>query len=472
MANIKSNNAVKAGFWYIICNLITNGMYFFTTPIFTRILSKEDYGIAATYQSYLNILTIIATLDLYSCIQLSKVEYEKESKEFLSSILCLSCISTGAFYLLCRLLLLIKPNILGIPTVLLDILFAEILFRNAYTLLQTQHRAFLRYKEFVGITIFTSISGQLLSALLVMNFSENQYLWKILGTAIPFFIVGTVIILLVFFQGKTFLNKEYWIFGLKISVPLIPHHLSGNLLTQFDKIVINLYIGANYTASYSLACNYALIVQVFWNSLNNAWIPWFYEEMKKDNIATIRRFVKPYALLFSFLVIGAVAIGPEIIFLLGGNAYADSIHAIPPIILGVYFQFLYSLYSNIEFYRKKTAKLAVWTVTAAICNVVLNLIFVPLFGYCTAAYTTLISYMILFLLHYRTAKKLEPRDIYCKRFLGITTMITVLLTAIIYSLYKLTVIRYLFIILFMVIGSICIFRKRKVLIDIFNAKTK
>lgn len=442
MTNTENSTALKAGFWYVICNIITNGMYFITTPIFTRILSKEDYGITATYNSWFAILTIITTLDLYSCIQLSKVEYEKEAKEFLSSILFLSSISITVFYILCRFLLLFYPSLFGMPVILTDILFAEILFRNAYTLQQTQHRAFLRYKEFVFTTILTSVTGQFLAAFLVMNAHHDQYLGRILGTAVPFFIVGTVIMLLVFYQGKTFFHKEYWLFGLKISVPLIPHHLSGNILTQFDKLIITSYAGLSFTALYSIANNYALALQIIWGSLNNAWIPWFYDKMQKNDITTIRKMVKPYTMLFSLLVVCVITAGPEAILLLGGSDYTDSIHIIPPIALAVYFQFLYSLYSNIEFYYKKTGKLALWTILAAIANVTLNYIFVPRFGYIAAAYTTLAGYLLLFVLHYLSAKKLEKRVLYSKKFLLCSTSCTLLLAAIMYALYPVLFLRY------------------------------
>lgn len=466
------NSALKAGIWYIVCNIITNGMHLITTPIFTRILSQEDYGITVTYNSWLSILTIIATLDLYSCIQLSKIEYDNESDEFLSSILGLSSISVGIFYILFRLTLLIKPNWFGMPNILIEILFAEILFRNAYTLLQTKHRAYLKYKEFVITTIITAVAGQALSAFLVITMKQDQYLGRILGTAIPFFIAGLFIIIIVFYKGKTFFNRDYWTFGLKLSVPLIPHHLSGNILTQFDRIIINMCVGVSFSALYSLASNYALIVQVVWNSLNNAWIPWFYEQMKTKNITVIQRFVKPYTIFFSIIIIGAVALGPEAIMILGGEAYMDSLCVVPPIILGIYFQFLYSLYSNIEFYHKRTAKLALWTVIAAIANMILNYIFIPRYGYVAAAYTTLISYILLFALHYRTARKLEDQDIYNTKFLSAATLITIILVVIVYNLYSTIILRYGFIIALCGLSCVYIFKNRTLFFTMLKSKKK
>ncbi|MDE5889125.1 MAG: polysaccharide biosynthesis C-terminal domain-containing protein, partial [Bacilli bacterium] len=48
------------------------------------------------------------------------------------------------------------------------------------------------------------------------------------------------------------------------------------------------------------------------------------------------------------------------------------------------------------------------TLIAASINIILNIIYIPKYGYLAAAYTTLISYLIAFILHSRYAKKIEP----------------------------------------------------------------
>ncbi len=437
-----NKKALNAGIWYVVCNVLTNGMYLITTPVFTRLLSKDDYGITVTYSSWVSILTIIATLDLYNCIQLSKVEYEKQAKEFLSSILFLSSITIFITYVVIRTGSLFVPDLLGIPQPLIDILFAEILFKNAYTLLQTQHRVFLKYKEFVAMTIVIAIAEQLLAVSLTFALTKNRYLGRILGNAIPFFLFGLITFVFVLHRGKKLFHKEYWLFGLKLSLPLIPHHLSGTILTQFDKLIITSCFGYNFTALYSIANSYTLALQIILNSLNNAWIPWFYEKMKNNDITTIRKAVKLYTLLFSVLVICVTAAAPEAILLLGGAEYMDSIRTIPPIASAVYFQFLYSLYVNIEFYYKKTRNLALWSILAAVVNIVLNNLFVPRFGYTATAYTTLAGYILLFVLHYLSAGRLDKRELYSKKFLLYVVCSTLLLIIVMYALYPVRFLRY------------------------------
>lgn len=62
------------------------------------------------------------------------------------------------------------------------------------------------------------------------------------------------------------------------------------------------------------------------------------------------------------------------------------------------------MYVNYAFYEKKTKNIAAITIVAGGLNILLNYLFIPKFGYIAASGTTLISYVVLFLLHYINVK--------------------------------------------------------------------
>ena len=51
-----NKRALKAGIWYTICNFAIRGINFITTPFFTRLISKSDYGLYSNYASWLSLL--------------------------------------------------------------------------------------------------------------------------------------------------------------------------------------------------------------------------------------------------------------------------------------------------------------------------------------------------------------------------------------------------------------------------------
>ena len=44
-----SSKAIKAGVWYTISAVLLRSISIITTPIFTRLLSTEDYGVVTSF---------------------------------------------------------------------------------------------------------------------------------------------------------------------------------------------------------------------------------------------------------------------------------------------------------------------------------------------------------------------------------------------------------------------------------------
>ena len=86
--------------------------------------------------------------------------------------------------------------------------------------------------------------------------------------------------------------------------------------------------------------------------------------------------------------------------MLGGSEYWSGISVIPILVLGVYFTFMYQFPVNFEFFHKKTQIIAMGTLLAAVVNIILNTVFIPIWGMYGAAVATAISYGILFILHF------------------------------------------------------------------------
>lgn len=53
----------KASLWFVICSVLQKGIAFLTTPLFTRVLSQEEYGTVSIYNSWLAVITILATFE-------------------------------------------------------------------------------------------------------------------------------------------------------------------------------------------------------------------------------------------------------------------------------------------------------------------------------------------------------------------------------------------------------------------------
>src|SRR5699024_7535304 len=229
------------------------------------------------YKSMLVIMSIIGTLNILTSIAVARFEYEDEEEysAYISSVVGLSTISVTVIYLISRLLIQFFGSPLDISMLLIDFMYFNILLTNTFDVLQTKHRSQVKYKQFVFFSLLVSIVAQILSIILVSLQDSNKYIGYVLGTNLPIMIIGVALYYVIFKQGKTFYNKEYWKFSLNISLPLIPHSLSNNILSQSDRVLISTYRNATEVGLYSLAYSYSAILMTIWNALNQAWAPWF-----------------------------------------------------------------------------------------------------------------------------------------------------------------------------------------------------
>ena len=250
------------------------------------------------------------------------------------------------------------------------------------------------------LSLVYAVAGIGGSVLLILTLCRGQgYLGRILGTLIPAVLVGIYVVFRLWRKDRPRISREYWRYGMAISLPTVPHGLSQLLLNQFDRIMIKSIIGSTEAGLYSFAYNVGMIFQVITNSMDTAWAPWFFEKMKAREYPAIRRAASAYVVFVSIGAMALALISPEVILIAGGSKYSDSRYVTMPIVLSMYYAFLYTLPSSVEYYYKKTKLIALGTMLAAGMNILLNAVFIPSFGYVAAAYTTVACYLLYYLLH-------------------------------------------------------------------------
>lgn len=407
------SSAFKAGLGYTIGNMLIKGISFLAIPIFSRIMTQEDYGLYNTFLSYASILTIILGMALNASIKNAKYDFPDRLNRYCSSLVILILCNT----VLVSALSLIFSAQLGALAALgggMAVLMVAESFGNAMLSFYNCALAIeFRYKEYLALSFFYSLGSILLSVFLIkVAIPENGYLARALGSIIPLLLLSIYILFRFFHSARPRISKIYWKYGLKFSLPLIPHGLSQILLSQFDRIMILNSVGETKAGIYSFAYNIAILYQVLSSSMDTAWTPWFYEQMAAGKEKDIRQKTAWYVLLMSVIAVLLMLVCPEIILIMGGQKYTESRYTVVPIVLGMYFAFLYALPAAIEYYHKKTKLIAVGTVCAAIINVVLNAVFIPLFGYVAAAYTTVVCYVLYFFFHLFIARRILGRFLF------------------------------------------------------------
>lgn len=417
---------IKASFWYLVCSFLQKGISFITTPIFARLLTTSEYGRFSVFNSWLSIATVIITLHISSGVYMQGIVKNPEKKnEFTSCLQGLTLVLVSIWTAIYFVFRDFWNNVLELNTIQVLFLLILVWTSSVYGFWASEQRVNYRYLPLVLITLIVVLAKPILGIILVVNLDERVTA-RIMGLVIVEFACFSWMFFYHLFKGKRFFSKDIWLFVLGFSLPLIPHYLSQTILNSSDRIMIERMTSSSEAGIYSLAYSISTIMTLFNTALVQTLTPWLYKKIKNNRIGEIKKPVYIALLFVSLVNLCLILLAPEVVYIFGSSKYSDAIWIVPSVAMSVYFSFMYNVFAAFEFYFKKPFFIAAASVTGAVLNILLNFIFIPIFGYYAAGYTTLFCFMVYAGLHYLfmiiTCKKhLNTTKIYNLKVLSLIT---------------------------------------------------
>ncbi len=458
---------VKAAAWFAICNFLQKGINMLTVPIFTRLLTTEQYGVYTIYQSWYNVLLIFATFNLSAGVfNNGMIKFENERDKFTSALNGLSITVTTVLFIIYLCGHNLFNRLLGLPTILVIAMFTEFLFSPAFALWSSRQRFDFRYRTLVVVTVLMSVLSPAIGVGAVLLSSAHKAEARVLSYVGVQVCIGIVLCAVNFYKGKSFYVKSFWKYALWFNIPLIPHYLSMSVLGQADRIMIGKMVGLSQAAIYGLVYSISQMMNLIIFAVNNSFIPYSYKAIKNKKFKDIGKTANVLLLMWACMLVVIICFGPEIIRIFASSDYYEARWIIPPVALSVYFTFLYTLFGNVEFYYEATKFIMIASVTGAIVNIILNYIFIPIFGYIAAGYTTLFCYILFsvshYLFHIKVLNKMtDGVRVYDMKFIVLISAVLVIFALSVVFVYDAIVVRY------SIIAAICIvmFIKRNYFIE-------
>lgn len=456
---LKESKLLQASFWYTIGNIFIKGINFITIPIYTNLMTVHEYGQINNFLSISAIMGIFVGLSLYGSVNNANFDFKEDIKQYMSSILFLSTLSFIAIFIIGNFMYLLNDMYFSITQNVFVFMIFQAYGTFLVNFLSSYFTINVQYFKFLTLSLLNVTMNVGFSLLLMLTiFNDDRYIGRVVGSTIGIGILSAAIYIIIMKKGKKLYNKKYWKYGLVISLPLIPHLLSQSILSTFDRTMINNMVGDYEAGIYSYILNLGIVLSVLWASTNSAWVPWFYNELQDKNYEKIKKTANIYTLFFAAITVLVMLVMVDVAKWMAPVEYQVGIPLVIPILLGFYFQFLYSLPVNLEFYLKKTNYIAIGTILSAIIKIILNYIFIPLFGYESAAFTTVISYFFLFLFHYILSKKLLGKSIFDTTFLMGTTFLLCIISVFLYYFIDFTIMRYTLILILII--TLFLFRRK------------
>ena len=393
---------LKASLWFLVCTFFQKAMSVISTPIFTRLLTPAQYGEYNVFLSWMSIISVIVTMNLsYGMFMQGLVKFGDKGKVYSSSLQGLTLLLCTGWTIIYFIFRDFFNEKLSLTTTQMIYMMIMIWATAAFQFWSSEQRVNNKYRLLVAITMMVLFMKPILGVILVLC-SEDKATARILAMVLVEIAGYAWCCFIQLKRGKVFFSKKYWIYALKLNIPLIPHYLSQTMLYGVDRIMVSQFTGDDAAGIYSIAYSIAVLMTMFNQALTQTMGPWIYRKIHDKQVKDMASVVYSSLLIIIAANLTLILLAPEAVTLFAPPKYGDAIWVIPPVALSVFFMFLYDMFASFQFYYEKSWFIMGASIIGAALNIALNYLFLGVFhcDYVSAGYTTLICYMLYAVGHY------------------------------------------------------------------------
>lgn len=437
--------SAKSALAFVVSSFILKGISFLTTPIFTRIMDQSQYGVISLYTSWLSIIEVFALLGLTSAgvFNVGLAEYRDERDAYISSTLTLCNIVTVIVFGALAVAKVFLGDDFLLPNNLMLLMFVHMIFSPAQVFWITRKKYEFEYAKPFLITVGSAVLAQAVSMIVVAGIDgDTAGSGKLWATEAVSLCVNLPLYALLFARGRKTIDIPRWKQILTFALPLIPHYLSQHIMSSSDRIMVAELASEADAGIYAVVANISMVATIVWNAINGSLIAYTFEKLREKEYKSINSTACMLLVGYGAVCFSICMIAPEVLAILAPEEYAIGVYAVPPIACVAYVTALYNIFANIEFYNKKSKHITMATITAALVNVVLNWIVIPKFSFVGASYTTMISYIVLVLMHYIGYRRSTEDKIYNGKIMFVISLVAIVACEACTLLYGSWILRY------------------------------
>jgi len=359
---------------------------FLLVPLYTHILSVEEYGLLSTLLiSSQLLITIIDFGVMPSIIRMTPeiITSNKEGK-FLGTVLTINIISG----LILSIIILFFFQSLIISSFNTNISFSTLIlfclmsFTQAVGLnLITYFRASEQNKKFTFYSIISTFTLLLLN-IIALYFFKLGINGILLANTISYLIFAVMISFKLNTQYSLSFDLLIAFRTLKYGVPLIFTRSSDLVVATTGVYFLGMYTDFKSVGLYSLALKYCAVLQVlFLLPFQLTFEPYLFNNLKDENlIENLRKIINFFILIFLLLATALIIVTRDFITVIAPKEYSDS-YILIIYILPIYaIQGLQHIFQSFIHIKKKTYITGILSVIISIISLILNYLLIKEFG--------------------------------------------------------------------------------------------
>ncbi len=417
MINLKNNKTLRDSIIYTVgdfANVAVSG--FIILPLITKLLTADEYGVYATVNASIVLLTYFAIFGLISTYSRMFFNYktEAELKKFTGHILILHLL-ISIILLACMVVFknMWSPIFTGKTSIVHYYVYVFIIpilgfVKNLYSIslrMREKPISFVIYQLGFVLAYITLLIGSLklvtnqLDAIFFANVIANLLFW-------------IIAIIKLKFQFDLSTMKETVQKVLPFAFPILFGYLLYYIITKFNILFLQKYESMSNIALFSFAFQISTLFTIFAGAFGKAMQPLVY----KTQITDLRRTINTMAYKYKLSITGLTALlllaSPLMINILGSNNFGDSLYIAWLLILSTYLYNFRLVESFLILYFNKPRYSVVITICSATSVLIASLILVPKYGYWGSATSITLGSFMAYIANKIITTKLINEEIY------------------------------------------------------------
>ncbi len=396
----KNKNFVNNTITLFIGKISTRLIQFLLLPLYTSILSTSEYGVVDLISTYVTILVVLVNMQIENAIfrfLTEKRGNKNEQTKIITNIFCISIVQIVFYtiiYIFAQFFITIEAKIFLLLNVISSIFFS--------TMLQIT-RGMGDYKTYAKASFLSSFLTIILNIIFLIVF-KMSITGLLLSSFISYLISGVYLLIkkkIIQYINFKYFNKSKSKELLSYSLPLIPNELSWQAIKSSDKIIISNIMGISSTGILSVSMKFSNafteVYNIFNTSLTDSVISNINDE---EGQIFINELINRLYRIFLSLDLLIIAVMPFVFNIFINSSYYDSYNYIPLYMVSCLINVMIGITSGI-FVAKKNTKIIAYTSTlAGIINIIVDLLLVRKIGIYAAALSTILGFLVMFIIRY------------------------------------------------------------------------
>lgn len=418
MNNNREKKFIKNTVIIFFSKFCTQFLSFFLLPLFTTLLSTEEYGYFDLYSTYAWLLAIFLTLQLENGMFRFLID-KRDDKDGIKNI-----ISNGIIIILIQLIVFFVLFFIGLKYFGIKNIEYIFIMTISTSLLNLMLQITRGIGENIEYSISSIISG-VSNVVFCMVFIKILSL-KLLGIVLAYVLSNLVASIYLIVKIKIYKYIDFRMLSknkikelVVYAFPLIPNSISSWIMSISDKVMISFLLGVSFNGIYSISTKFSMLLSHVFTVFSLSWTESAsMSSGDDDRNSYFSKIINNIFLICSFICIIILAAMPIIFKLLIEESYSNAYTYIPILICASFFELFSILIGGVFIALKLPKEIATTTIIGGFINIAINTLFLKKYGLIVACISTLVSYIYISVTRYlKISKYLKIKLDSCKYFL-------------------------------------------------------